>query len=254
MGILLEEYDPCREALIEPFMVAPPIDGFPEIAVTCYSGKLLHRYLAERQAKVICTLDTEEEGIPVYEITENGMRFALYGSRVGAPACAGQLEEMIARGAEKFVMFGSCGVLDRTLGKWKVIIPTAAIRDEGVSYHYLPAAEEIAQPQECVEALKKAFDSLGEEYVQGKVWTTDALYRETKAKMQRRKEQGCIAVDMECASVQAVAAFRGVRLAQFFYAEDNLDEVVWDARGLSEGVTTEADRLFACALACAAEL
>lgn len=239
---------------MEPAMVAPPISGFPEIAVTCYSQKLLRRYLAEREAEQICTLDAEEDGIPVYKLKENGLEFALYVSRMGAPACATQLEEMIARGTKKFVMFGSCGVLDRNLGKWKTIIPTAALRDEGLSYHYMPASEEISQPDECIAALKKAFDAMGEDYVEGKTWTTDALYRETRAKMERRKEQGCIAVDMECASVQALAAFRGVKLAQFFYAEDNLDETVWDSRGFSSGIATEADRLLACALACAAEL
>lgn len=254
MKILLEEYDTAREAVLEPAMVAPPISGFPEIALTCYSRKLLKAYLQGRKAEQICLLDMEEDEIPVYRLKENGIEYALYGSRMGAPACACQLEEMISRGTKKFVMFGSCGVLDKNLGKWKTIIPTAALRDEGVSYHYLPASEEIEQPRECIEALQRAFSALGEEYVMGKTWTTDALYRETRAKMERRKQQGCIAVDMECASVQALVAFRGVKLAQFFYAEDNLDDTVWDSRGFSGGIAAEAERIFSCALACAAEL
>lgn len=254
MGSLLEEYDVCREAILEPHMVAPAIEGFPEAAITCYSDRLLREILKDRKTEIICHLDAEEGGIPVWRVEENGVVAALYRSRVGAPACAIQLEEIISRGASRFVMMGSCGVLDRSLGKWKLIVPTSAFRDEGVSYHYMPASEEIQLMPECVETLKNTFERLGEDYVCGKVWTTDAIYRETRAKMERRREQGCIAVDMECASVQAIAQFRGVKLAQFFYAEDNLDEEAWDSRGLSSGVHMVAERLFKAALDCAAAL
>ena len=66
----------------------------------------------------------------------------------------------------------------------------------------------------------------------GTVWTTDAPYRETRNKVLKRKEQGCICVDMECASINAVAKFRGKELFQFFYAADNLDAAKWDKRSL----------------------
>lgn len=254
MGILLEEYDRCRNAVIEPEMLAPPIRGFPKTAVTCFSTRLLNQVMAGREKEEICRLDTEDGGVPVYRISENGREFGVYMSRVGAPACAVQMEEMISRGASKFVMFGSCGVLDGSLGKWRTIVPVAAARDEGVSYHYLPAADEIAMQKESVAILCRALADCGEEYVLGKVWTTDAIYRETREKMERRKASGCIAVDMECASVHAVAEFRGVKLAQFFYAEDNLDEEIWDGRGLSKNVHNEAERLFRAALTCASWL
>ncbi|WP_130861288.1 nucleoside phosphorylase [Bacilliculturomica massiliensis] len=254
MDFILGEYDENSEAILEPYMVAPPIEGFPETAITCYSQKLLRAIMDGREEDVLCVLNTEEGGTPVFRIRENGREFALYMSRVGAPACAIQMEEVISRGARKFVMMGSCGVLDSSLETWKIIVPTAAVRDEGVSYHYLPPAEEIEMQPGSVELLCRVFEEWGEEYVCGKVWTTDALYRETRAKMQRRREQGCIAVDMECASAHAVAQFRGVKLAQFFYAEDNLADEVWDGRGLSGGVHREADRLFGAAAACAARL
>lgn len=251
MTILLEEYDTNKKAIIEPEMVAPPLEGFPKTAVTCFSHHLLQTALGDIQKEHICTLDTEEGGTPVYRIRYQGMEMAVYMSRVGAPACAVQMEEMIARGTRNFVVFGSCGVLDRTLGKWHIILPTAAIRDEGVSYHYLPASEQVEVEKKSLELMKKVFEEFEEPYVCGKVWTTDAIYRETAEKTARRKQQGCIAVDMECASLLAVARFREVSLMQFFYAEDNLDMEVWDHRGLSKGVHTRAEHLFKMAQACA---
>ena len=254
MNILLEDYDSNRLAIIEPKMVAPPLDGFPKTAITCFSKRLLDKALEGREKEEICVLETEDGGIPVYRITYKEREFALYMSRVGAPACVVQMEEMISRGADAFVMFGSCGVLDNSLGKWHTIIPTAAMRDEGVSYHYLPASPEVEAQPDCVKILEDVFLQWGEAFVCGKVWTIDAIYRETRAKAEKRREQGCIAVDMEAAAVQAVAKFRGVKLAQFFYAEDNLDNPVWDDRGLSYQIHTEADRLFQAALECGLRL
>ncbi|WP_206459954.1 nucleoside phosphorylase [Anaerovorax sp. IOR16] len=251
MAILLEEFDTNQNAIIEPEMVAPPLQGFPEIAVTCFSNHLLQTALEKVEKEHICTLDTEEGGTPVYRVCYKGTNMAVYMSRVGAPACAVQMEEMIARGAKSFVVFGSCGVLDRNLGKWHIILPTSAMRDEGVSYHYLPPSDEIRVETDSLELLKSVFEEYNEPYVCGKVWTTDAIYRETVEKTARRKQQGCIAVDMECASLLAVSRFRGISLAQFFYAEDNLDMEVWDNRGLSKGVHTRAERLFEMAQACA---
>ena len=75
-------------------------------------------------------------------------------------------------------------------------------------------------------------DELCCSYTRGKVWTTDAFYRETPDKMKLRKEQGCICVDMECSAVAAVADFREKEVFQFFYAADNLDADKWDMRSL----------------------
>ena len=69
-------------------------------------------------------------------------------------------------------------------------------------------------------------------YTVGKVWTTDAAYRETRDKVNRRRESGCICVDMECSAVAALCSFRGKDALHFFYAADNLDGEKWDKRSL----------------------
>ena len=53
-----------------------------------------------------------------------------------------------------------------------------------------------------------------------------------RAKVLKRKEQGCVCVDMECSAMNAVAKFRNKDLFQFFYAADNLDSAKWDKRSL----------------------
>ena len=64
-------------------------------------------------------------------------------SDVGAPACVGAMEEIYAMGVETIIMFGTCGILDKSIEDCSIIIPNAAIRDEGTSYHYMPASDEI---------------------------------------------------------------------------------------------------------------
>ena len=74
---------------------------------------------------------------PVYKIRYKNTDIAFYLSRVGAPARVAGFEEVVAMGAKKFVLFGSCGVLDDHKVKENIIIPVSAIRDEGTSYHYM---------------------------------------------------------------------------------------------------------------------
>ena len=91
-------------------------------------------------------------------------------------------------------------------------------------------------------------------YVTGKVWTTDAFCRETRSNMEKRKADGCIAVDMECASVMAAGQFRGVPTYQFFYADDCLDGEKWDPRTLGARPTSSHETYLRVALEIAARL
>lgn len=136
-------------------------------------------------------------------------------------------------GLKKLVLFGNCGVLDRSIEDCGIIIPTRAIRDEGSSYHYAAAADFIDVNRMYRDVFRQVLADCGYPYVEGTTWTTDAPYRETVDKVRRRKAQGAICVEMECAGMQAVADFRGVDFFQSFYAGDNLDHSQWQPRSLS---------------------
>ena len=194
--------------------------------------------------------------ITIYETIYKGETIALYLSPVGAPACALMLEDVFALGVQKVIMFGTCGVLDKSIKDCGIIVPTHAIRDEGTSYHYAPAADYIDVNKQYVELFQSVLDRCGYPYVMGTTWTTDAFYRETRSKIARRKEMGAVCVEMECAAMQAMCDFRGVEFFQFFYAGDNLDHSQWDPRSLS-GTARLDDKekiaLLAFELACAIE-
>ena len=139
----------------------------------------------------------------------------------------------MAMGSKCLILLGNCGVLDRTIEDCGIIIPTKAIRDEGSSYHYAPPSDTIDVNKKYKHLFKEVLNQFGYPYVEGTTWTTDACYRETREKVQRRKAQGAICVEMECAGMQALCDFRGTDFFQFFYAGDNLDHSSWQPRSLS---------------------
>ena len=78
--------------------------------------------------------------------------------------------------------------------------------------------------------LRAVLDGRGVPYAVGKTWTTDAPYRETRAKVAARRREGCITVEMETAALLAVARHRGVRFGQYLYAGDDVSGETWDHR------------------------
>ncbi len=149
-----------------------------------------------------------------------GTRIGVALSGIGAPAAAGVIEELrVQFHTKSFLVFGSCGALTE-IPPGRLILPTAARRDEGTSYHYAPAEAYIAVPQ--APKLARIFDELGVDYVEGYTWTTDAFYRETENNLRRRVAEGCICVEMECSALQAVCDFRGLDFYPFLYSADSL--------------------------------
>jgi uridine phosphorylase len=112
-----------------------------------------------------------------------------------------------------------------------LVVPTSAVRDEGTSYHYLPPDRQVEASELAVAAIRATLDAHGVPYVTGPTWTTDGIYRETRERMRRRREEGCLTVEMEAAALFAVAAFRGVTIGQILYAGDDLSGDAWDERG-----------------------
>ena len=234
--MLLSEFDPLKEAVINPGMMFQAIPDFPETVVSVFSHQLFDAVLNFLGGREIAQTHDVDGDWPVYEVSYKGTRFAFYKARLGAPACVGCFEDVIPMGAKRIILLGNCGVLDRSIQDCGIIIPTKALRDEGTSYHYAPAADVIDVNKRYVEEFQAVCRECGYPYVTGTTWTTDAFYRETRGKIEARKSMGAVCVEMECAAMQAMCDFRGVEFFQFLYAGDNLDHSAWDPRSLAGSV------------------
>ena len=231
--MLLTQFDEDRRAVIEPDILHKPVEGFPETVVSIFSHHLFQKIVDFLNGRQIASTKDVDGIWPVYEVIYKGHRFAMYKARLGAPACVGCFEDIIPMGARRIILLGNCGVLDKRIEDCGIIIPTRAIRDEGTSYHYAPAADYINVNKKYVPEFQSVLKEHGYPYTLGTTWTTDAFYRETRGKIASRKEMGAICVEMECAAMQAMCDFRGVEFFQFLYAGDNLDHKNWDPRSLS---------------------
>lgn len=249
-------YEPkiTSKAFINPEDIVKPVDDFPEVCISTFSRQIIDKFASLKHTEVIASLTTANGVNPVYKINYKGRDFAFCLSLVGAPACVCGFEELIALGAKKFIFFGSCGVLDDQKVQQNIIIPTAAVRDEGTSYHYIAPSQELTPDPESAEILKCCLTRCGYPYTSGKIWTTDAIYRETADAIAERKNSGCIAVDMEYSALLAAAKYRNVPFLQFFYGADNLDHEVWQPRDLMDCGLSGAENYMTLALECGLEI
>ena len=248
---LFDTFDPDSPEIIFAASHHPPLEGFPETIVMTFQDETF-RVLEQLCPTEVVAKHHAGRDIPIYRLNWNGRSIGICQTLLGGPGTAGRLEEALAMGAKKVLLYGSCGVLDSALVAGHFILPTAAYRDEGVSYHYLPVGDYVDIP--TAERLGEIFDGLNLPYVKGRVWTTDAFYRETRNNMAKRKADGCVAVDMECASAMAVGQFRGAEVYQFLYAEDSLDGDAWDRRTMGAVPASSYEKYLRVALEAASRL
>ena len=204
-----------------------------DTGVITFSKEIYDRVLATFDCKKIAVITTCNGDVPIWKFTHDGMETGFYLSMIGS-AMAAQccIESNWLIGSTKYIMFGSAGNLDAEATAGKFIIPTHAYRDEGMSYHYAPPADYIEIKNHT--RLAEIFDGLGLPYMEGRVWTTDAFMRETVGLTALRRSEGCVAVEMELAGVQAVCDFHGLELYDFLSAGDVLSENEYRVEGLSQ--------------------
>jgi uridine phosphorylase len=223
------EFDPERSALIEPHQTITPV-SIPELAVACFFKDVVDDIVQRDNLVPLTTQRSEMGQHPIYEIAYRKRRIAIFHAGAGAPMAAGLLEGAIAHGARVVIACGGAGVLDPAIPLGQIIVPTAAIRDEGTSYHYLPPSREVAANPRGLEILREVLECQDHPYRFGKTWTTDAVFRETRGKIQARRAEGAIVVEMEAAALFAIGDFRNVLVAELLYAGDNVGGESWDHR------------------------
>ncbi len=234
------EFDTAHDAVLEPGSGIRPFD-LPARVLLCFFREEIGAFVEERHGREIGHLESEMGTHSVFEVELDGERLGVALAGVGAPLAAAWLEELIALGGRAFIAAGGAGALVPELAVGQVIVPTAAIRDEGTSYHYLPASREVPPTDDALAAILATLEDRGVPHASGKTWTTDAVYRETRDKIRRRVAEGCLTVEMEAAALFAVARFRGVSFGQMLYAGDDVSGDTWDDRGWPRHGTGRSD-------------
>lgn len=223
------EFDYNKKAKIEPSNLIQKRD-VPKYCVISFFADIIKEMLHNDKLKQIAIIHSETVSLPVYETQYDGKSIAITQGFLGSAGSAGVLEELIAIGFTHFIVCGGAGILQKNIQVGHLIVPFSAVRDEGVSYHYIEPSREIECNQHALATIEKELQLENIPYIKAKTWTTDTFYRETDDKIALRVSEGCVTVEMEAAAFFAVSKFRNVTLGQILYGGDDLSGMEWDKR------------------------
>ncbi|MBI3160162.1 MAG: nucleoside phosphorylase [Chloroflexi bacterium] len=141
---------------------------------------------------------------------------------VGAPVVVAMAEELAAWGVREFALLSWAGGLQPDLEEARKVVIVDALRDEGVSQHYLPDGKTCAADVALTDRLRATLDKRGLAHRAGRSWTTAAPYRETAAEVRHYQKEGVLAVEMEAAGLFAFGQARGAATAAAVVLGDSL--------------------------------
>ena len=173
------------------------------------------------------------------ELAQDG-RFCLAGPALGAPQAVMAAEKLFALGVRNLLFLGWAGSLVKELGIGDLLLVEGALSEEGTSAHYPLEAEPGPDP-ELNRLVRDRAEESGVGLKTGRIWTTDAIYRETRSKVEGHAARGIGAVDMESSALFAVAAFRGRAAAGLMTVSDELFSGTWKS-GFKEEALQKARR------------
>lgn len=212
------EYSSQQQAVINP---QKDMEAFPRRCMVTFFQEVLEG-IVERHAVVrIGAYRSEMKQFPVYRILYENTEMCIVQAVVASGSIAMMTDWLYGQGVEAIVCCGGCGVLE-PIPAGNVLLPVRALRDEGASYKYLPPSRFVDLELAPVQACKTVLERHQVPYLECTTWSTDGFYRETREMVAYRRAEGCLAVEMECATMAAIAQFRQKSFGQLLYSGDLL--------------------------------
>lgn len=165
---------------------------------------------------------------------------------IGAPNAAAVMEELIAFGGREFINMGTCGGLHG----FGTFLCQKAVRDEGVSHHYISPQKFAYPDKNLTKKLENCLLKHKMKFQKSSTWTIDAPYRETKAEISHYKKEGIMTVEMEAAALFAVAKVRKVKIASAFIVSDVLGGDKWNPQFSAKHVKSDLRKLLDVSIDC----
>jgi len=163
----------------------------------------------------------------VYRGSAGAGRVTIARTPFGAPGCVALAEELAAFGTKQIIFMGYCGSLQPGVRAGDIIVPLEAVREEGTSHHYLPPDVAVQPHREILGVIRDCLQRKKIAYHQGTIWTTDAIYRETKGKVKHYQAAGVLGVEMELAALFAFGMARQVAVGGLLVVADELSAGKW---------------------------
>lgn len=221
------EFDSNKNALINPESTTKNYPRIHSKLVITFFKDVIDQLLLEKQIELKFTIKGENT-LDIYQYIHDDVM--IIEGKLGAPACAGFLEELISLGAKEVMFCGGGGALRKEITFGKFVLVEDAIRDEGLSYHYYKPSRTIQANHAVNDHIRNELEKRNIPFIQGRVWTTDAFFRETKSIIELRRNEGALIVEMEQAAMLAVANYREIAYGAIIYSGDDVSSDIWDSR------------------------
>ena len=218
-------------AIFKASMVSRKVEGFPKDLIVTWSRHVLDAFKRRFTHREVHTFNCGVRIMVYKSLEDEDLGICLIPC--GSPVAAAFLEEASCWGAERFIFTGSCGVLDPACAG-RLVVPDSAVIDEGTSCHYIGDDVSVVN-LEGSDLVASFMERENLPFVRGNSWTTDAVYRETRAMADQARALGCVCVDMECSAIASVCKACGFKSWHFMYTADRLDGGVWDKALMGSG-------------------
>ncbi|MCX5817596.1 MAG: nucleoside phosphorylase [Proteobacteria bacterium] len=193
--------------------------ALPERVIIVFDSGDLKRVLNKKKHRLI---DAWLNFRWLYRIEESNT--IITRSYFGGPNIAALVEELAVFGVKEFVIWGYAGGIDNQLKIGDVIVAKGALREDGISYHYVDDEDDFVY-SDWFEEWEQHTKEWG--FREGIIWSCDAIYRETREKIRKYRKAGISAVEMEVASFYAVCTFKGVKGIALLIVSDLLNDEGW---------------------------
>jgi uridine phosphorylase len=183
----------------------------------------------------------------LYIFTYNGIEFGIIGCAVGAAYAVLLAEELFVSGCQLLISVTSSGQITAQGPTPYFVLITKALRDEGTSYHYLPASDYVALNPTLLARFAQQLQNHTPPIYCGATWTTDAPFRETASAIAYAQEQAILAVEMEAAALYAFAQARQKAVICFAHVTNQMAKVEGDFEKGDDNGSRDALALIAAA-------
>ncbi|MDP8290359.1 MAG: hypothetical protein P9M02_05290 [Candidatus Susulua stagnicola] len=151
----------------------------------------------------------------------NGKKVTVGNGGFYAPDSAFVTEFLCVGGINTLIRLGSCGALREDINVGDYVLATDIIRGDGATKYYVDDNYVSKVDQGLTSKIEEVFKTAGTLH-RGGVWTTDALFKETKEIVNPYIEKGAIAVDMVTSPFVTVANIYKRKVAAILAVSDNL--------------------------------
>lgn len=210
-----------------------PDTEVPEVCVLDPDGDLVRHLVSTGRAEQDPTWPGYHTDL--YRFPLDGVELGIVGCAVGAPFAVLVAEQLFAAGCRFLVSITSSGqIVPRDDPPYFVLIERA-LRDEGTSHHYASPAPYAPLSSALRRSIETACQSVSRPVYTGATWTTDAPFRETQVAIERARDEGILAVEMEAAALYTFSTERDCPVVCFAYVTNEM------GRGDSEFEKGDAD-------------